>query len=193
MRVEQEAQASFVLGTMRNNLASTHGTERTQKTRRTLRARRSRMLLGYMTCTGTYGSGVRIGMKRMGQKRWTILVVLQRARSACFAAAAGSSTPGTAGRRSVAGSRLGTGTTSWASVSPEFRRTSQVKGSERSRCAARTRSPIRVANVNCTSLCWAFDTCCRTNLAVQRGKLLQAKRDVRMAEETGDGLDAWRS
>ena len=39
---------------------------------------------------------------------------------------------GTAGRRSATASRPGSGTTTWASVSPEFRRTSR---SERSRCA----------------------------------------------------------
>ena len=33
-------------------------------------------------------------MVRMGRKRWTILVVLQRARTACFAAGAGASAAG---------------------------------------------------------------------------------------------------
>ena len=95
-----------------------------------------KVYIQYTTCTGMPGSGARIGMARitMRSHRWTIRVVLQQARTACVAAAAaGTATPSTAGRRTVAGPRLSSGTSAWAFVSPEFRRTSQVKVSERPR------------------------------------------------------------
>ncbi len=128
MPVERRARASFVLGTTRNNLANMHGTKRTQETSRILSVRRSRTLLGCMTCTGTYGSGARIGpiATTMRNRRRTILVVLQRARSACFAAGAGTTTAGAAGRRAAATGSPYSGTATWAYVSPEFRPTRQV-------------------------------------------------------------------
>ena len=62
---------------------------------------------------------------------------LQRARSAWFAAGAGA-TPARVCRSAYRYDGVpGIGAYTWACVSPEFRRTSESKGSERSRCVAR--------------------------------------------------------
>jgi len=63
-------------------------------------------------------------------------------------------TPGSADPRSVAGSCPGTGTASWASVPPEFRRTSDkqseraepVPSPQRRRLTSRSRASTGVAN-----------------------------------------------
>ena len=103
-------------------------------------ARRSRTLGGCMTCTGTYGSGVRIRFRTDTtlSHRWTIRRGLPQARPARIAAVAGTARRGATGRRSATSSSTGFATTPWACVSPEFRRTS--KASERSRCAAGAQS-----------------------------------------------------
>ena len=134
------ARRGIALGTMSRSWANMRGTIRTRTTRRILLARRSRTPGGCTTCTGTYGSGVRIGMMMviMRSRRRTIRRGLPRARTACFAAVAGA--PG--GALPVGGPRRlepGVRDNAWASVSPEFRRTSEV--SERSRCAARSVGP----------------------------------------------------
>ena len=69
----------------------------------------------------------RIGMMEvtMRSRRRTIRRGPQGARSACFAAVAGSTRRGTAGRRTATGSGPGTATTAWACASPEFWRTSR--------------------------------------------------------------------
>ena len=74
----------IALGTTRVNLASTRGTRTTRAARRTPLARKSRTPGGCTTCTGTYGSGARIGMIAitMQSRRRTIRWVLPGARSA---------------------------------------------------------------------------------------------------------------
>ena len=76
------ARRGIALGTMSRSWANMRGIARTRATRRILWARRSRTPGGCTTCTGTYGSGVRIG-GRTGitrSRQWTIRRVLPRAR-----------------------------------------------------------------------------------------------------------------
>ena len=63
--------------------------------------KRSRTPSGSMTCTGTCGSGARIGSMTatMRSRHWMIRLGLQQARSACTAAVAGVMIFGTAARR----------------------------------------------------------------------------------------------
>ena len=60
--------------------ANMRGMTRTRAARRILWARRSRTPGGCTTCTGTYGSGARIGMRTgtMRSRRWTIRRGLQQ-------------------------------------------------------------------------------------------------------------------
>ena len=62
-----------------------------------------------------------------GAEAVEILVVLQRARAAWFAAGAGTTAAGAASRRTASTSSPGPGAAAWACVSPEFRRTRQFK------------------------------------------------------------------
>ena len=64
---------------------------------------------GCTTCTATCGNGATTCTPRV-------------ARTGCSGAAAGTTAAGTAGRRTAAGARRRTGTTTWASGWPEFRR-----------------------------------------------------------------------
>ena len=78
------ARRGIALGTRSRGWANMRGIARTRAARRILWARRSRTPGGCTTCTGTYGSGARIGMMAvtMRNHRWTIRRGLQRARSA---------------------------------------------------------------------------------------------------------------
>jgi len=67
---------------------------------------------GYMICTGTSGNGVRIFMVIILTEHLRIPQDPQQALTGCFAAAAGTTTPGTAARRAATGARPATGTTS---------------------------------------------------------------------------------
>jgi len=68
-----------------------------------------------MICTATYGSGVKTGMRIIRLLLYSIPLVRLRAPSGCFATAAGSTTPGTAGPPTAAGTSRPSGTA--ASVS----------------------------------------------------------------------------
>ena len=70
-----------------------------------------------MTCSGMYMSGATIGTERirveLGRMR---PVILERARSGCFVAAPGTTSPGTRGRRTGTGSRRASATSASGSV-----------------------------------------------------------------------------
>ena len=84
------------------------------------------------TCMGTCGNGVVTGKRttlRMGRR--TIPRGQTRARTACFAAVAGPTTPGAAGRRTATASSPGSVAPTWASVPSKFRRASERRSSAR--------------------------------------------------------------
>ena len=97
------ARRAIASGTRSRSWANMRGMARTRTARRTRWARRSRTPGGSTTCTGTYGSGARIGMMSvtMRTRRRTIRRGLPRARTACFAAVAGTARRGSAGRRTA--------------------------------------------------------------------------------------------
>jgi len=114
--------------------------------RRTLWGRNTPTPGGCTTCTETCGSGAKIGMTRstMRSRLWMIPPDLPAARTACFAAVAGSTRRGTAGRRSASGTSRRPGTTTWASVPPKFWRTSKVISS-----GANAQSVCKEPNMPC--------------------------------------------
>ena len=69
-----------------------------------------RMILGCMTCTAMYGSGVKIGMVQNTTRQVPLLTRRAHPLAAivCFAAGVGATTPGTAGLLIGAGIRLAT-------------------------------------------------------------------------------------
>ena len=121
------AKRGIALATTSRSSAIMPGMTRTRARRRILLARRSRMPGGCTICTGTYGSGVRIGMVviTMRTHRRTIRRGRSRVRAASSGAGAGSIAPGCA-VRPVAMSP-GMGPRSWACVSAWFRRTSRAR------------------------------------------------------------------
>ena len=100
---------------------------RTRTARRILLARRSRTPGGCTTCTGTCGSGARIGSMTatMRSRHWMIRLGLQQARSACTAAVAGVMIFGTAARRVAAAAIRSSGKVTKDSAYPKLRRTSE--------------------------------------------------------------------
>ena len=84
--------------------------------RHTRLARRNRMPGDCMTCMAMSGSGVRMGTARIRAVRRRIQPASRRARSGCTGAAAGTTTRGSAVRRTATGARLGTGASALAFV-----------------------------------------------------------------------------
>ena len=84
--------------------------------------RRRRTVGVCVTCMVMFGSGVRIGMVRVIMVGVLVLILrgLVVPRPACYAAAAGTTTRGTAGRLIASGTRPTTGTTPWAFVLLQF-------------------------------------------------------------------------
>ena len=105
------------------------------------------------TCTGTCGSGARIGMtaSTTRSRRRRTLRVLPRAPSAWAGAVAGASLRRTAGRRTVTGACRASATSTWASAWPQFRQAGEQgeqaqarrAGAQAGRAAGRSPGPYR--------------------------------------------------
>ena len=98
-RAGSDSRYSF--GDDQDQLVRMRGTRTTPAAKRTRWGRKSRTPADSATSTGTCGSGARIGTATdtTRPRRWTIRRARPRARTACTAAAVGSTAPGSAARR----------------------------------------------------------------------------------------------